>query len=887
MTSQQPPRPAEVVSQPMSQQVAPGRSVEVDVQRLADIRASLQDIQRRKSAPAAAAGISKFSAVCNSVHTSSFSANQQSTENIYQPLHAASSALFPARQQPFAQRDLNKEVKTVKHASKPLTPLLSQKPWKSNSPGPALAKSPNSAGMPSFQVLADVAAADAFAAKGASDIDARQMQATLRSLVADAVKNSTAQTDSSPPANAQQAMLRYALARHGEVAIDLQRVGNHCKDIAAELHKVKADIKERTPLSTTLQLKQRNAALSDQLQQTATRERALHEEVKQHKAAAVNARDELQQAQEVCREMLAARRSAREALSDMAQQNARLVSAYVEKKQELRHLQDNIREERLQWQMRVEELEAVCHAASFESSLRRAMAHTSPVCSVSASTDSNDSSQSFIRAEHDADQADAATSSFQAHSFGTSLRSNGTDRQHSFGTGFRQTAHGQDSGSLDADEEEYLRRDADSMSQSSSETEISGLKQQQREWETEREELLREMGNLRFQVEMSKVYSASPSSHAPSTSQQTGIYAEGSSASLGTPGLRQHAPSPFPKAAYAPADHFTSLSQQARGNHHGFSALYRGSQAEASQAGSAGAEPSLQTRGLQAELSPPAAAAGQNDGAVPPRQGMGEAQGSGTGQPQSPRATTSSDTSGGVDTPKTLRLKAMAAQTERLQQENAELRQQQTEVEARSRKADDRQKADAYKQAGNAFFQQQRHQQAADEYSKAIEVKVDDQAFNAVLYCNRAAAYHAMSKYIDAIADCFTASALDASYVRVLQRRADAYVAIGDHTNAAQDLLLLSQKGGGNVSAELMEVQRKAKANGAVNHYRVLGLQQTALPTDVKVSYRFDAGHCAKLLCSDARPVFPGRSFMMNNWLKLCVSLQAAGTQVSPRQGHH
>ena len=56
----------------------------------------------------------------------------------------------------------------------------------------------------------------------------------------------------------------------------------------------------------------------------------MHEEVKQHKAAAVNARDELQQAQEVCREMLAARRSAREALSDMAQQNARLVSAYVE-----------------------------------------------------------------------------------------------------------------------------------------------------------------------------------------------------------------------------------------------------------------------------------------------------------------------------------------------------------------------------------------------------------------------------------------------------------------------------------------------------------------------------------------------------------------------------
>ena len=68
-----------------------------------------------------------------------------------------------------------------------------------------------------MQVLADVAAADAFAAKGASDIDARHMQATLRSLVEDAVRSSTVQSATSPPASTQQAMLRYALARHGEL----------------------------------------------------------------------------------------------------------------------------------------------------------------------------------------------------------------------------------------------------------------------------------------------------------------------------------------------------------------------------------------------------------------------------------------------------------------------------------------------------------------------------------------------------------------------------------------------------------------------------------------------------------------------------------------------
>ena len=67
-----------------------------------------------------------------------------------------------------------------------------------------------------------------------------------------------------------------------------------------------------------------------------------------------------------------------------------------------------------------------------------------------------------------------------------------------------------------------------------------------------------------------------------------------------------------------------------------------------------------------------------------------------------------------------------------------------------------------------------------------------------------------------------------------------------------QDLLLLSQKGGGNVSAELMEVQRKAKANGVVSHYKVLGLQQTALPAEVKASYRYEPRESKDILLLNA-----------------------------------
>ena len=35
-----------------------------------------------------------------------------------------------------------------------------------------------------------------------------------------------------------------------------------------------------------------------------------------------------------------------------------------------------------------------------------------------------------------------------------------------------------------------------------------------------------------------------------------------------------------------------------------------------------------------------------------------------------------------------------------------------------------------------------------------------------------------------------------------------------------------------------MDVQRKAKANGAVNYYKVLGVQQTALLAEIKAAYR-------------------------------------------------
>ena len=55
-----------------------------------------------------------------------------------------------------------------------------------------------------------------------------------------------------------------------------------------------------------------------------------------------------------------------------------------------------------------------------------------------------------------------------------------------------------------------------------------------------------------------------------------------------------------------------------------------------------------------------------------------------------------------------------------------------------------------------------------------------------MLYSNRAAALQAQHKLLDALADCCMARALDPSYTRALQRRADAYMAMGDYAAAAR-----------------------------------------------------------------------------------------------------
>lgn len=113
-------------------------------------------------------------------------------------------------------------------------------------------------------------------------------------------------------------------------------------------------------------------------------------------------------------------------------------------------------------------------------------------------------------------------------------------------------------------------------------------------------------------------------------------------------------------------------------------------------------------------------------------------------------------------------------------------------AEQRAQLEERRQAADGAKVAGNVAFQAQRFEEAAQHYSRGLEALGGEQAraaapsLAAVLHCNRAAAHQACGRYLEALADCFRAAELDASYTRVYHRRADAYWALRAYDAAAQ-----------------------------------------------------------------------------------------------------
>ncbi|KAL3828215.1 hypothetical protein ACJIZ3_017017 [Penstemon smallii] len=72
-----------------------------------------------------------------------------------------------------------------------------------------------------------------------------------------------------------------------------------------------------------------------------------------------------------------------------------------------------------------------------------------------------------------------------------------------------------------------------------------------------------------------------------------------------------------------------------------------------------------------------------------------------------------------------------------------------------------------HKAAGNEALLSGNHAEAVEHYTAAISCSVESHPFAAICFCNRAVAYRAMGKVVDALADCSLAIALDGNYLKV------------------------------------------------------------------------------------------------------------------------
>jgi DnaJ family protein C protein 7 len=92
------------------------------------------------------------------------------------------------------------------------------------------------------------------------------------------------------------------------------------------------------------------------------------------------------------------------------------------------------------------------------------------------------------------------------------------------------------------------------------------------------------------------------------------------------------------------------------------------------------------------------------------------------------------------------------------------------------------------KSAGNAAFRAGRYERAYEKYTSSLNVDAHADEYNAILYCNRAAASMALGHFDKAIDDCNKALSLSNNYEKARLRRGRAYVASGKYEKGIEDL---------------------------------------------------------------------------------------------------
>jgi tetratricopeptide (TPR) repeat protein len=151
------------------------------------------------------------------------------------------------------------------------------------------------------------------------------------------------------------------------------------------------------------------------------------------------------------------------------------------------------------------------------------------------------------------------------------------------------------------------------------------------------------------------------------------------------------------------------------------------------------------------------------------------------------------------------------------------------------------------KAQGDLLAQSKRYHDAIQRYTAALKLAScsncpepgsNDNALVASLLCARAAALNATGRPFEAAADCCRAERADQRYTnRAIDVRSAAYVLMGAYDLAVQELSA-ARNGASSSSARLQDARRRITAGAPRNHYAILGLKPTATSAEIKVAYK-------------------------------------------------
>lgn len=149
---------------------------------------------------------------------------------------------------------------------------------------------------------------------------------------------------------------------------------------------------------------------------------------------------------------------------------------------------------------------------------------------------------------------------------------------------------------------------------------------------------------------------------------------------------------------------------------------------------------------------------------------------------------------------------------------------------------------ESMKTEGNALFSSKKWLEAIDAYGRALEVEPENSRVNAIIYCNRAAAYKEEGLMKEAVQDCTAAINIDPSYVKAYQRRARCHQATEDHSKAVQDFEWVKENTNTReAAAELREAKILLKRSKRKDYYKLLGVARDADERQIKKAYREQA----------------------------------------------